>query len=82
MAVRDDGPDRAWYLAEMQRQLAAFDWVRVQIRELKITYLKQQLLYLNDMSGLDPSDPEYKARWKLVRDKVLAAHDRYSALPR
>jgi hypothetical protein len=80
MAGSEDGPDRAWYLARMRKQLEAFDGVRVQIRHLKLTYLKQQARYLDDISELDAADLEYKAKRKVLSEKMLRACESYSAL--
>ena len=80
MVTSEDRADRTWYLARMKKQLDSFDWVRVQIRQLKICYLKQEARHLDDIGELDPADMEYKAKRRLLSDKIIRAYERYSAL--
>ena len=76
MALSDDGADRAWYLAEMQRRLEHFDVVRVQINALKLFYFKKQSDYFDEICELDRDDPRQNAKRKSLfrkMDNALAA---------
>jgi len=80
MAMDEDWPDRAWNLAEMERQLRRFDAESLQIRELKIFYLEQKLECMDRIEDLGADDPERGKKLKVLLKKIDDINAAYSAI--